>query len=63
MRENYITIGELRKIIADLPSDATIGFTNYDEDGDAWGYSEFKIIENKKLELKYGEKNLDYYID
>lgn len=63
MRGHYITIGELRRLISDLPSDATIGFTSYDENGEVWGFSDFKIIENKQMEIKYGENNLNYYID
>lgn len=58
-----MTLGELRKAIADLPADATIGCVTYDEDGDTWGHGEFKVVPRRNLFIKYGAKELDYYID
>lgn len=61
----HMTIGELRKAIADLPADATIGCITYDEDGDTWGHDTFRIVKRPtgSSELRYGAKDLDYYID
>lgn len=57
------TVGELKQALANLDDNATIGCTTYDEDGDCWGHGDFKVAPRRDLFIKYGEKELDYYID
>lgn len=59
----FKTVGELKQALANLDDNATIGCTTYDEDGDSWGHHEFEIKPKEALCIRYGKKDLDYYID
>lgn len=59
----FKTVGELKKALANLDDEATIGCTTYDEDCDCWGHHGCEILPKKDIFIKYGKKDLDYYID